>query len=80
MIEKNSQTAKVRKGLSARRNVESFQTMQDIIIPAGTLLRGTGDDKFVAGVGFGGIAGEFSITVKPGAVVPAEAAKRVISS
>lgn len=81
MIEKEDiQTAKIRKGLSARRSVASFQTAQTITIPAGTILRATGDDKYSCKVGFGGVAGEFTVTFKPSDIIPPEAGKRVTAA
>lgn len=67
--EKNPQEAKIRKGLPPKRSATSFQVMRDIVIPAGTLLRTAGDDKFAAeiGIGLDGKA-EFVVTVKPDAV------------
>lgn len=46
--EKNPQEAKVRSGLSAKRNPVSYQVMQDIVIPAGTILRSKGGDIYSA--------------------------------
>lgn len=80
MIEKNIQEAKIRHGLSAKRASDSYQTIADITIPAGTLLRGVGDDDYACAVGIGGVAGTLMITVKPGTVMPAGSLKRVIAS
>jgi hypothetical protein len=54
---------KIRKGLPPRRDAASLQTMQDIVIPAGTILRNCGDNKFLAMVGVGLITvhGEFTV-------------------
>lgn len=71
---------KIRKGLAPAREKECVQTAATITIPAGTILRSIGDDKFACAVGFGGIAGEFSITLKPGVPLPAGAGKRVVAS
>lgn len=71
---------KIRKGLDARREQEGVQLAQTLTIPAGTILRAIGDDKFACAVGFGGVAGEFSITLKPGAPLPAAAGRRVVAS
>lgn len=71
---------KIRKGLPPKRNAECLQTLNDIVIPAGTMLRAIGDDEFAAAVGFSGIAGEFTVTVKPGAALPQGSLKRVIAS
>ncbi|MBA3831654.1 MAG: hypothetical protein H0X34_07135 [Chthoniobacterales bacterium] len=71
---------KIRKGLPPRRDAASFQTVNDIVIPAGTVLRAIGEDEYAAGVGFNGIAGEFSVTVKPGAVLPAGSLNRVVAA
>lgn len=77
---KNPQKAKIRKGLPARHDTAGFQTLNDIVIPAGTILRGIGEDEYAAAVGFSGIAGEFTVTVKPGAQLPAGSLKRVVSA
>lgn len=71
---------KIRRGLSRRRAVESYQTQHDIVIPAGTLLRGIGETEFAASVGLApGCAGTLTVTIVPGQVVPAEALKRVVA-
>lgn len=70
---------KIRKGLPPRRDMAGFQTLNDIVIPAGTMLRAIGDDEFGAAVGFAGIAGEFTVTVKPGAALPKGSLKRVVA-
>lgn len=46
----------IKKG-PIKRNPASFQILQDIVIPAGTLLRWTGGDNFGCGVE----GGKFSI-------------------
>lgn len=81
MIEKDTLPgqAKIRKN-PPRRDSVSYQTKHDIVIPAGTILRAVGDDEFAAAVGFSGVGATFSITVKPGALVPAEALARVAAS
>lgn len=73
---------KIRKGLTPRRDAASLQTLQDIVIPAGTILRDCGDGKFLALVGVGLITvhGEFTIDMSTvhgdtGAVL-----KRVVAS
>lgn len=71
---------KIKKGLEPRRERECVQIASTITIPAGTILRAIGDDKFACPVGFGGVAGEFSITLKPGAPLPVAAGKRVVAS
>lgn len=68
---------KIRKGLPPRRDLMSMRTINDIVIPAGTILRAIGGDEYAAAVAFNGIAGEFSVTVKPGAVLPAGTLNRV---
>jgi hypothetical protein len=57
---------KIRKGLPPRRDAACLQVMQDIVIPAGTILRGCGDNKFLAMVGVGLITvhGEFTVDMK----------------
>lgn len=72
---------KIRKGLGPRRESGCLQTQHDIVIPAGTLLRPIGDDEYAAAVGFGPvkIAGEFKVTAKPGAELPAGSLKRVVA-
>lgn len=71
MIEKD----KIRRGLSARRAVESYQVQRDIVIPAGTILRGVGDHVFAAQIGS---VGKFSINAEHRADVP-DNFKRVIA-
>jgi hypothetical protein len=73
---------KIRRGLPPKREAECFQALRDIVIPAGTILRGVGGDDFACGVGLApGMAGEFSITVKPGTVIPQSfPLKRVVSA
>lgn len=67
MTEKEGKGAKIRKGLSRRREVLSYRVERDIVIPAGTILRDAGsDDRFSAPIGFGVTAGQFSIRVEPG--------------
>ena len=67
--------AKIKKGLSPRRDPTSFQTQHDIVIPAGTMLRSIGDDEFAAAAAHG----TFSIHVEPGSVVPT-LYRRVVAS
>lgn len=71
---------KIRKGLPPRHDAACLQTLNDIVIPAGTLLRPIGDDEFGAAVRFSGAAGEFTVTVKPGAPLPPGSLKRVVAS
>lgn len=75
MTDKNPQEAKIKKGLSPRRDVTSFQTQHDITIPAGTILRSIGDDEFAAAAAHG----TFSIHVEPGSTVP-PLFRRVVAS
>lgn len=71
---------KIRKGMGRRRDIASYQTQHEIVIPAGTILREIGEHDYAAAVGLApGCAATLSITVKPGQVVPA-ALKRVIAS
>jgi hypothetical protein len=76
VIEKN----KIRRGLSPRRAVESYQTQRDITIPAGTILRDDGEGNFAAGCGVydEGINSRYVISIPPGARVPAMF-KRVVA-
>lgn len=69
---------KIRKGLPPRHDEASLQTINDIVIPAGTILRAIGDDKFACKVGFSGAAGEFIVTAKVGVALPAGSLKRVV--
>jgi hypothetical protein len=78
--EKNPQAAKIKHGLPPKHNPVCYQTLQDIVIPAGTMLRNIGDDEFAAGVGFDGIAGQFMVTIVAGVSVPSTALKRVIAA
>lgn len=71
---------KIRKGLPPRHDATGYQTFNDIVIPAGTILRGIGDNEFAAAIGFGGIAGAFTVTVKPGTPLPVGTLKRVVAS
>lgn len=79
---KNPQEAKIKKGLPPRHDHTSFQTLHDITIPAGTILRAIGDDEYAAKVGFPGLgaAGQFVVTVPAGSAVPADALRKVIAS
>lgn len=81
MIEKNVQEAKIRKGLSPRRNSTSLQTQRDIVIPAGTILRDGGDDTFecLVGVDDAGNPATLSIELKPADECP-PSLKRVIAA
>lgn len=74
------QDKKIRKGMGRRRDIAAFQTQHDIVIPAGTMMREIGEHEYAAGVGLApGFAATLSVTIKPGAVVPASL-KRVIAS
>jgi hypothetical protein len=77
--DKTSQQAKIRKGLPPTRDPACYEVQQDIVIPAGTMLRSVGDDKFAAALGLGNTTGEVSITVKPGVILPAGTLRRVIA-
>lgn len=71
--EKNTQEAKIRKGLGPKRNSTSLQTIHDILIPRGSILRSIGDDKFVCKIGLGLSsmeAGEFIVTLPASAPEP----------
>lgn len=41
--------AKIKKG-PPKRNPASYQVLQDIVIPAGTILRWKGEDKYGCGI------------------------------
>lgn len=71
---------KIRKGLPPKRNAECVQTAQDIVIPAGTIMRDIGGDVFAAAIGLQGVGAEFSITLKPGTPLPASFGKKVVVS
>jgi hypothetical protein len=71
-----NQTAKIRKGLSARRDPVCYQTQQDIVIPAGTILRSYDAHIFEAQIG---PSGKFSLTTEHRADVDANLFKRVIA-
>jgi hypothetical protein len=66
MIE-NEKGPRIRK-TPPTRNPQCFQTQQDIVIPAGTILRNiAGTDRYAADLGVSpGIVGEFSVERKPG--------------
>lgn len=77
---KNPQQAKIRSG-TPKRNPVCYQTTQDIVIPAGTILREIGDRddyEFACKVGLPDIIGEFCVTVKPGAA--SSAIRKVIAA
>lgn len=74
MIEKNTQEAKIRSG-APKRDPICYQTLADIVIPAGTILRSRGNDEFGCAVA----SGEFTMTVHPGDLTPRDF-KRVIAS
>lgn len=71
---------KIRRGLAPKRNAECVQTAQDIVIPAGTIMRDIGDNIFAAAVSAHGVGAEFSITLKPGVPLPSPFGKKVIVS
>lgn len=71
---------KIRKGLSPKRSAAAVQTAQDIVIPAGTMMREIGDDVFAAPIGVQGVGAEFSITLKPGVPLPSSFGKKVVVS
>lgn len=71
---------KIRKGLPPKRNAECIQTAQDIVIPAGTIMRDIGGDVFAAPIGVQGVGVEFSITLKPGVPLPSSFGKKVVVS
>jgi hypothetical protein len=71
----DSQKAKIRKGMGARRDPTCYQVQSGIVIPAGTILRSIGEGKFAAQVGE---QGQFNITVPSGAPVPSNF-KRVVA-
>jgi hypothetical protein len=63
----DSQSAKIRKGLAPTRDPTCYQTQQDIVIPAGTILRSIGDNDFGASIGIStGTAGAFIVKREPG--------------
>lgn len=72
---------KIRKGLPLRRDAACLQTVQDIVIPAGTILRAAGDDKFSCDIGVNSIVvhGVLSIALKPHEPCP-PSLKRVVSA
>lgn len=73
--------AKIKKGLGPKRNVRSFQTAREIVIPAGTLLRAISDTEYACAIGFGkGVGAQLTVTVEQGTQVPPEAGKMVIAS
>lgn len=67
---------KIRKGLSARRDPACYQTVQDIVIPAGTILRHDGEDRYSALIY---PRGKFFVTAKPGEDVDNAFFKKVIA-
>lgn len=72
---------KIRKGLPAQRDPAALQTTQDILIPAGTILRTTGDDNFSCDIGMNSIVvhGVLSIALKPHEPCP-PSLKRVVAA
>jgi hypothetical protein len=73
MIE--SQKAKIRKGMGPRRDEVCYQTIGNIVIPAGTILRSDKNGEYRAALG---TYGAFVIEVLPGMPVPA-GFKRVVA-
>lgn len=65
---------KIRKGLPPKRDPTCYQVEQDIVIPAGTMLRSQGDGKFGADVG---LMGQFVIKARPADETPGF--KRVVA-
>lgn len=66
----------IKKGAPARNPV-CYQTLQDIVIPAGTILRSYSEFGYEAKVG---TCGTFKITEEHRADVPGHLFKKVISS
>jgi hypothetical protein len=66
MIE--SQKAKIRKGMGPRREATCYRVEQDIVIPAGTILRSDENGEYRAVLG---TYGALVIEVLPGMPVPA---------
>jgi hypothetical protein len=47
--------AKIKSG-APKRNPVCYQTLQDIVIPAGTILRSQGEGAFSVSVDYGGLS------------------------
>lgn len=58
---------KIRKGLPPRRDPTCYRVEQDIVIPAGTILRQEHCDEFMTKVG---PTGQFSLYIEPGDPAP----------
>jgi hypothetical protein len=66
---------KIRKGMGPRRDSTCYQVQQDIVIPAGTILRSDKNGEYRAALG---TKGALVIEVLPGQPVPA-GFKRVVA-
>jgi hypothetical protein len=66
MTEMTEKAAKIRKSMGPRRDPISYRVEEDIVIPAGTILRSMGDGRFQAPIG---LTGQFVLTVKPGDIL-----------
>jgi len=77
---KNPQQAKIRVGLSAKRSPVCYQTLKDIIIPAGTILRHDtiAKDGELYSAGFG-LFGKIVLDLDKGEIVKSDLFKRVIA-
>lgn len=75
MIEENS---KIKKG-PAKRNPASYQVLQDIVIPKGTILRCYDASSFAYKASVG-TCGTFSITDEHRADVPGHLFRKVIGA
>ena len=64
---------KIKKG-PPKHDPTCYQLLGDFVIPAGTILRAVGDNKFSASLG---LNGEFILLVAPG--ITPEGFKRVIA-
>lgn len=75
---------KIRKGLPPRRDETAYQVLQDIVIPAGTVLRRRADGKYSCDVGMASVGahalGTFSVDVQHGSEGVTGVLKRVISA
>lgn len=72
------------KGLGPRRDRTCYQTMQDIVIPKGTILRSAGENKFSCAVGINSIvvSANFSVVVPPADAdrIGGDVIKRVVAA
>lgn len=75
------QDKKIRRGLPPKRGAASFQTQQDIVIPAGTILRDVGDNIFGCqiGIGLATVHGVFSVDMSTSHGPPDAVLKRVVA-